>query len=315
MVTLDDIKSARERIGDRVARTPLVYSQGLSHQTGNEVYLKLENLQLTGAFKVRGNLNKLISLGELGARQGLITATTGNHGQGLAYAARCAGLPVTVVMPEGAVKAKVALVQELGARVVISGRDYDDAARVAHVIEEEERLRYIHSFDDPHVIAGQGTIGLEILEDLPDVSVVVAPIGGGGLISGLGVALKESDCRVKLVGVEASGAPSMHESIARGAAIELPFVDTVADGIAVRRPGDLPFLMTQRYVDDIELVPDCAILSAVRTTALAAKLVAEPAGAASVAALLSGKLGIEGCRVVCVVSGGNIDVGVLKESL
>lgn len=315
MVTLDDIRTARERIGGRVLRTPLVFSQSLSQLTGNEVYLKLENLQLTGAFKVRGNLNKLVSLNGVGAKSGLVTATTGNHGQGLAYAAKCVGLPATVVMPEGSARTKVASVEALGARIVISGRNYDDAARIAHVIEREEGLTYIHSFDDPQIIAGQGTIGLEILEDLSDVDVVIAPIGGGGLISGLGVALKESGCSVKLVGVEASGAPSMRESIERGVVTELSSVHTMADGIAVRRPGELTFQIARRYVDDVVLVLDNEIVSALETMVVATKLVAEGAGATSVAALLARRLGAKHQKVVCVISGGNIDVEVLKRSL
>lgn len=315
MVTLTDVWNARERIRDRALRTPLIFSPSLSQQIGNEVYLKLENLQLTGAFKVRGNLNKLYSLSGVQGRTGLVTATTGNHGQGLAYAAKCVGMPVTVVVPEGAARTKIASVEALGARIVISGRNYDDAARVAHAIEEEEGLTYVHSFDDPHIIAGQGTIGLEILEDLPDVDLVVAPIGGGGLISGLGVALKESGYGIKLVGVEAHGAPSMYESIKRGAPTELSSASTMADGIAVRRPGDLTFEMARRYVDGIVLVSDDEILSALRTLALAAKLVVEGAGAASVAALLSRRLQVKHQKVVCVISGGNIDAEFMKKLL
>jgi threonine dehydratase len=312
-ISLDQIRQARERIKDKVNRTPCVYSLPLSRMTGREVFLKLENLQLTQAFKARGNANKIALLSQEQKERGVITASSGNHGQGLSLAALRNGVKAVVVLPEAAPLNKREKIKENRAEVIIRGKTYDDAALYAHSLAEDKGYTYIPSFDDPDIIAGNGSIGLEILEDVPQAEIIVFPIGGGGGISGVCMATKQINPDIQIVGVEAAGAASMFESVKAGKLVELPSIDTFADGIAVRKPGELNFEIVKHCVDNIVTVSDEEMKSAIVTLAREAKIIAEGAGAASVATLLFEKFPVrDGSNVVCVISGGNIDMDLFR---
>lgn len=314
-LSLTHVKKARERIKGLINRTPCIYSLPLSRRTGKRVFLKLENLQITQSFKARGNANKVAQLTEDEKTKGVITASSGNHGQGLSLAALRSGIRATIVLPKTAPTNKVEEVKGNKSRVIIHGETYDDAAAYAHSLAQEEGYIYIPSFDDPDIIAGNASMGMEILEDIPDVELILCPIGGGGGISGVSVAVKQIKSSVKIIGVEAEQAPSMLESIKANKIVELPSADTIADGIAIRRPGRLNFEIVKRYVDDIVTVSDDEMKATIITLAREAKIIAEAAGAATTAALLFGKLTIECSNVVCIVTGGNIDLSLFKTIL
>ena len=315
-VTLEKIKDARERIKDKINKTPCIYSLTLSRNLQKEVFLKLENLQLTQAFKARGNANKMSLLTQDEKNRGVITASSGNHGQGLSLAALLAGVKATIVLPEVAPQNKIDKIKENKAEVIIKGKTYDDASHYAHTLAKEKNYVYIPSFDDLDIIAGNGSIGLEILEDVPQAQMIICPIGGGGGISGVSLAAKQLKPDIKIVGVEAERAPSMLKSIEANKIVELNSADTFADGIAVRKPGKINFEIVKKYVDSIITVSDEEIKNAIFTLAKEAKIIAEGAGAASVAALLSKKVDTENIsNIVCMVSGGNIDMTVFNSIL
>ena len=309
--TLGMILEARERLKGVAQRTGLVQFKALSDEH-SQIYLKTEDLQNTGSFKVRGAYIKIASLSEEERACGVIASSAGNHAQGVALAARAFGVPATIVMPAGAPLSKVKATRELGANVVLHGSVYDDAYAEACRIQQETGATFIHPFDDPMVIAGQGTIGLEIMDDLPDVDTIVVPIGGGGLASGVASAVKMLHPNVRVIGVQAAGAAGMKASIEAGHVVSLDTAKTIADGIAVKKPGELTFALCSKYLDEIVTVDDDEIAQAILFLMERGKMVAEGAGATPVAAALFGKLPIEGKKTVCLISGGNIDVNILS---
>ncbi|SDF00801.1 threonine ammonia-lyase [Sporolituus thermophilus] len=310
-VTLNDVKQAQEALAGLVHRTPLDYSHTFSAMAGCDVYLKLENLQKTGSFKIRGAYNKIHSLTEAEKRRGVIAASAGNHAQGVAFAARLAGIRATIVMPEVAPLAKIMATRGYGAEVLLAGAVYDEAFQKAKQVQAEKGQTFIHAFNDPAVIAGQGTVGLEILRDLDDVSAIVAPIGGGGLIAGIAAAVKELAPHVKIYGVQAQGAPAVYMSKQAHEIKTTPDAVTMADGIAVKVPGDLTFAIIDKYVDDVVVVDDEATAGAILMLLERAKLMVEGAGAVSLAAVLHGKIPAKG-KLACILSGGNIDVNFIS---
>lgn len=312
MVTLPDIQAAHRRIRDQVYLSPCARSETLSRLTGTNAYLKLENLQMTGAYKERGALNTLLTLAPAERARGLIAASAGNHAQGVAYHGGRLGVTVTIVMPETTPIMKVANTRAHGARIILFGANYDEAYAEARRLEQAEGLTFVHPFDDPAVIAGQGTIGLEILEQVPEVDAVVVPVGGGGLVSGVAAAIKATRPGVRVVGVEAEVIPCMQAALAAGGPVTLEPASTLADGIAVKRAGDLTFEHVRAHVDELVTVSEEEIASAILYCLEKEKTVAEGAGAAAVAALMNRRVGgLEGRRVVSVVSGGNIDVNLV----
>jgi threonine dehydratase len=311
MPSLTDVRSARERIRDAVVLTPLVRATGLEDQLIAALHIKLESLQRTGSFKDRGALNRLLDLSAEEKTRGVVTASAGNHAQAVAYHGARLGIPVEVVMPEHTPLIKVANTRRFGAGVRFHGATLSESMVEAHRIEKEERRVLVHAYDDERVIAGQGTIGLELLEQLPDVKIVVVPIGGGGLISGIAVAMKEQRPEVRIVGVEASAAASALASRRAGRIVAIESADTIADGIAVKRPGDLTFPLIERYVDDIVAVDEVEIAGAVHMLLERQKLLAEGAGAVALAALTTGRIAVHrGESVVVILSGGNIDLNL-----
>lgn len=311
MISLREIQEARERIAPFIHKTPIESSKTLSKLSGCEIFLKLENFQKTGSYKVRGALNKMLTLKESKTVKGVIAASAGNHAQGVAYSASQVGLYSLIVMPETAPISKIAATKSYGAEVLLHGEDFDSAYKMAKELAKERELFFIHAFDDPEVIAGQGTVALEILDDLKDIQAVIVPIGGGGLISGISIAIKEKNSKIKVIGVQAEGAPATYLSIREGKIVELEKVNTIADGIAVRRPGEITTQIIKRYVDEIVLVSDEEIASAILLLMERAKLIVEAAGAVGTAALIAGKIPLKGARVLIVLSGGNIDVNLI----
>jgi len=308
--TIDDIRAAAERLDGQVIRTPLVPAARMSEVLGCELYLKLENLQRTGSFKDRGAFMRLSQLSQAEAKRGVIAMSAGNHAQGVAYHARRLGVPATIVMPEFAPFSKVERTKSFGARVVLTGDTLDASAQAARQIAEKEGLTFVHPYDDPHVIAGQGTIGLEILADLPDVDTIVVPIGGGGLISGIALAAKDANPDIHMIGVETELYPSMLNALkGRG---ELPGGSSLADGIAVKNPGKLTREIIERLVEDIAVVPEVTIETAIARLVEEQKIVAEGAGAAGVAAILNEPERFAGRKVATVICGGNIDIRLLS---
>ncbi|RME42265.1 MAG: threonine ammonia-lyase [Deltaproteobacteria bacterium] len=312
MIPLEAIVQARRVIRDAINVSPLEFSEKLSRTTGLSVYLKLENLHVTGSFKERGALCRLLRLSEGERRRGVITASAGNHAQGVAYHARRLGIQAKIVMPKGTPLIKVTSTRELGGEVILHGDTYDDAYEEARRICTAEKRCFIHPFDDEDVIAGQGTIGLEVLDQLPDVAAIVVPIGGGGLISGVAIAAKESNPKIRIYGVQAQRYPSMLRSIEANRILTLPAAHTIADGIAVKRVGEKTFPIVQRYVDEIVTVSEEEIANAILTLLEREKCVVEGAGATPVAALLHGKLRPRERSVALILSGGNIDVNVIS---
>lgn len=310
MVSLDKIYQAAFVLKDVARRTDLIYAKNLS--TDAKLYLKTENLQVTGSFKLRGAYFKISQLTEEQKAAGIVACSAGNHAQGVALAATRMGIKSVVCMPDGAPISKVEATKALGAEACLVPGTYDDAYQHALKLQAKTGATLIHPFDDEEVIAGQGTIGLEILDQLADVDAVIVPVGGGGLISGVAAAVKQLKPDIKVYGVQAENAQAMVRSRAEGTPVTLKTVATFADGIAVKHPGDTTFDIISRYVDDIVTVTEDEIATAILTLIEKQKLIAEGAGAVSVAAAMFGKLPIKGKRVVCIVSGGNIDVNILS---
>jgi threonine dehydratase len=316
MFDLSDVRAARERTAAHVHLTPLVSASRLGERAGVRLLLKCENLQKTGSFKARGALNKLAQLDVAARARGVVTFSAGNHAQSLAWAAHAAGVHAVVVMPTFASPAKVEASRGYGAEVVVHGVNGMAALARAREIEAQRGLTFVHPFDDEFVAAGAGTVGLEIIEQASDVDVVVVPIGGGGLIAGLLVALKESNPKIRVYGVEPRGAASMRNSLDAGHAETLDVVDTIADGLAAPMAGALPYEIVKRYADDVVLIDDAPIADAVRELLLNTKLLAETAGATATAAVLAGAIPVRpGERVVAILSGGNIDVAKLMKTI
>lgn len=310
--TLADVTTARERIRGVAQITPLDYSATFSTLSHNNIYLKLENLQKTGSFKLRGAFNMVASLTEDERKRGVIAASAGNHAQGVAYAAKYHEAPCTIVMPETASLAKITATQRYGAEVVLSGRTYDDAYQHAMTLCEKYGYTYVHAFDDPRIIAGQGTLGLEILEQLPTLSAVIVPMGGGGLAAGVALALKSIRQDIKIYGVEAAQAACFRHSFDVGRLEAIDSVTTIADGIAVKRPGDLTYALAKQYVDDVITVEEEEISRSMVLLMERCKLVAEGAAATAIAAAIYNKIPDNLGDVAVVVSGGNVDVTLLS---
>jgi threonine dehydratase len=310
-ITLSEIRAASQRLRGRVAVSPLTHSARLSELTGTELVLKLENLQFTGSFKERGACNRLLLLSEGERRAGVVTASAGNHAQALALHASRLGIAATVVMPESTPLVKIEATRHYGARIELWGRGYDDAAERAAEIARAEGLVYVHPFDDLAVIAGQGTLGLELLEQFPDLEAVVVPVGGGGLLAGVACAIKETNPKIRVYGVESEAFPGMrvaYESLVPPASVG---TRTIADGIAVRRVGEHTVPLVRRYADGVVLVDEEEIAEAILLLLEKEKTVAEGAGAVGLAALLQRRIELSGRRVAVVVSGGNIDVNLV----
>jgi threonine dehydratase len=312
MISLSDVQDARDRVAEVARHTPLEYSHTFSEMSGAEVHLKLENFQRTGSFKIRGAMNRIATLSAAEKDAGVVTASAGNHAQGVALAATRAGVDSKIVMPEHAPISKVKATRRYGGEVVLHGVDYDEAQARAHEIEAAEGRTYVHAFDDPMVMAGQGTIGLEIVEDCPDLDTVVVGIGGGGLISGIATAVKAQLPDARVVGVQAEGASSAARSLEKGSVYELDHVDTIADGIATRRIGDRPFEVIDERVDEVVTVTDEEIAVSVTYLLERSKTLVEGAGAVPLAALLSHQFDYEESEVVVpALCGGNIDMNTL----
>lgn len=301
-----NFSAAREILRPVIRETPLIYSEVFSEECGNRVFIKPENLQVTGAFKIRGAYNKISQLSETEKSKGVIASSAGNHAQGVALASKLLGVRATIVMPKTTPIIKVEATRSHGANVVLAGDCYDEAYEEALRLQKEQDSIFIHPFDDLVVIEGQGTIGVEIFEELNDVDVVLVPIGGGGLISGIALAMKALKPSIKIIGVEPEGAMAMKSSVNEDKVVCLSHVDTIADGVAVKRPGDLTFDIIREYVDEIVTVSDREIMEAFLMMLEKHKLIAENSGAVSLAGLK--RLHMFNKNVVCVVSGGNIDV-------
>jgi threonine dehydratase len=312
MVTLRSIKEARERIRGSIVVTPFVHSEKFSQQTGNSVFLKLENLQMTGAFKERGALNKILLLTEDERRRGVIAASAGNHAQAVAYHATKRGIKAQICMPLTTPLVKVSATRGYGAEVILAGANYDEACEEAVRRSKQFGLTFIHPFDDEAVIAGQGTLGLEMLEQHCDLDAIVIPVGGGGLIAGVACAVKETNPKIKVIGVQSSRLASMKAALEKNEIVTLPANKTIADGIAVRSAGTLTFPLVQKYVDEIVLVDEEEIASAILQLLEKEKMLAEGAGAAATAALLNRKTPNHGKELGVLVSAGNIDVSLLS---
>lgn len=311
-VTFDMIKEAAETIKGSVKRTQIIECPTMEKLTGNKVFFKLENLQKTGSFKVRGALNKIMHLTDEEKARGVIASSAGNHAQGVALGATNLGIKSTIVMPGTAPLSKVVATRNYGAEVVQVGTVYDDAYKKACEIQAETGATFLHPFDDPYVIAGQGTIGMEIIEDLENVDMVIVPIGGGGIASGIAKAVKSLKPSVKMVGVEAENAASMLEAVKQGCPCTIKTSPTIADGIAVARAGQLTCEMIKDYVDEIVTVSEDDIARAILFLMEKGKVVAEGAGATPVAALLAGKIQEKGQNICCVISGGNSDINMIE---
>ncbi|MBQ9031947.1 MAG: threonine ammonia-lyase [Parasporobacterium sp.] len=310
MLTLDQIYQAAYVLKDVARKTDMIYAPEFAEN--RDIYLKTENLQLTGSFKLRGAYYKISQLTKEQKDAGIIACSAGNHAQGVALAATRMGIRSTICMPDGAPISKVEATRHLGAEVVLVKGAYDDAHDRAVELQKETGATFIHPFDDDHVIAGQGTIGLEILDQLKDTDAVLCPIGGGGLISGVAYAIKSLNPRIRIYGVQAANAPSMYESIRRQQPVTIKTVDTFADGIAVKTPGETTYEIIRKYVDEIVTVTEDQIAAAILRLLERQKLITEGAGAVSVAAAMFSDLPLEGKKTVCILSGGNIDVNILS---
>jgi threonine dehydratase len=312
MMDLTRIEEAAGRIKPAIYESPLVHSKLLSDLTGNAIYLKLENLQMTGSFKERGALNRILTMTDDEKRRGVIAASAGNHGQGVAYHAARRGIPAQIWMPRSTPLIKVSATRAHGADVVLHGSNYDEAYEAAVERSLYTNATFIHAFDDEAVIAGQGTLGLEILAQNPALDVIVVPVGGGGLIAGIGCAVKERDSQVEVIGVQTSRLPSMKAALELGEPVNLPPASTLADGIAVRKAGTLALPLVRRYVDHVVTVDEADIAAAILLLLEQEKTLAEGAGAIALAAMLQGRTGHRGKNIALLVSGGNLDVNVLS---
>src|SRR3984957_13685432 len=313
-ISLADVQAARERLRGAIYYSPCPHSQMLSALTGQQVYLKLENLQMTGSFKERGALNRIATLTPEQAARGVVAASAGNHAQGVAYHATARGIRALIVMPLATPLVKVTATRGFGAEVVLHGANYDEACEEATRLCKAQGMTFIHPFDDASVMAGQGTIGLELLEQVPQLEAVVVPIGGGGLIGGIACAIKESRPDIRIVGVQTSRLPSMVAARAEGHPVTVEPSTTIADGIAVRRAGDVTYPVVARYVDEIVTVDEDEIASAILVLLEREKTLAEGAGATALAALLQKKTTVipAGAKTAVLVCGGNIDVTLLS---
>jgi threonine dehydratase len=312
MITFKDIEAARERIRSTIYLSPCAYSETISQITGNTVFFKLENLQMTGSFKERGALNCLLALSKGEAKRGVIAASAGNHGMAVAFHSQRLGIPSTVVMPIHAPLIKVTSVQRYGGHIRLCGSDYDAAFDEAQRLSSQERLNFIHAFDDPWVVSGQGTLGLELHEQNPELDAVIVPVGGGGLIAGIALALKKLRPRVRIIGVQAEQVPAMKAALDNGKVVQIPPSATIADGIAIRAVGEIPLKLVQKHVDEIVTVNEGEIASAVMLLLEIEKTVAEGAAAVPLAALVNRKIALKGKRVALIVSGGNIDMNLIS---
>ena len=311
--TIEDISAARNSLDRSIRKTPLHKSEMFSKMVGTDIFLKLECLQKTGSFKVRGAFTKLNSLSDRERSNGVIAASAGNHAQGLAYASSKENIHCTIVMPRNASPAKVAATRSYGARVILSGDNYESSWDETVRIAKDEKLAIVHAFNDSQVVCGQGTIGLELLEDLNDFDKVYLPIGGGGLAAGVAIAVKAKRPNVKIIGVESNAFPSMKESIAKGKLQTISSGYTIADGISVKSPGELTYEIISKLIDDIVLVDDISIVKTMFLLMERAKLVVEPAGAASLAYLVSNGYTKRNERVIALLSGGNVDMYLLGQ--
>jgi threonine dehydratase len=312
MITLENVNAALERVRQSIYLSPCTLSDTFSQLTGNSIYLKLENLQRTGAFKERGALNKLLTLTSEERARGVIAASAGNHAQGLAYHAGRRGIQALICMPLTTPLIKVSATKAYGAEVVLYGANYDEACEEAVRRGEQQHMTFIHPFDDDAVIAGQGTLGLELLQQHPEIEAVVVPIGGGGLIGGIACAIKETNSKIQIVGVQTSRLPSMKVAVAGGKPVTLAPAATIADGIAVRRAGDRTLPLVQKYVDEIVTVNEEEIANAVLLLLEREKMLAEGAGAAAIAAVVNHKIKLAGKKIAVLVCGGNMDVTLLS---
>ena len=310
MLTIDNVYRARNALKGVARKTDVIFAPKFSGDA--QVYLKTENLQVTGSFKVRGAYYKMMKLSDEEKAKGVVACSAGNHAQGVALAAQKSGIKAVICLPDGAPISKVEATKSYGAEVCLVEGVYDDAYQKALSLRDEMGYTFLHPFDDEDVVAGQGTIALELVEQLPDLDAVIVPIGGGGLISGIAFTIKTLYPNIKVYGVQAAGAPSMANAIADGKIEALPSVSTIADGIAVKKPGSLTYDICQKYVDEIVTVTDDEISAAILALMENQKLVTEGAGAVPVAAVMFNKLNIKGKKVVCVLSGGNIDVTILS---
>ncbi|MFN3554930.1 MAG: threonine ammonia-lyase [Bacteroidales bacterium] len=310
-----DIIKAQKLLKGITKVTPLEHSKSFSAMSGCSVFMKLENMQSTGSFKVRGAYYKISRLSEEERSRGVVCASAGNHAQGVAYAARSMGVKATVFMPIFTPPLKVIATRSYGADVVLQGDTFDDAYKAAMEYKEQSGAVFVHPFDDPHIIAGQGTIGLEIFHQLENIQDVLVPIGGGGMIAGIAIALKEMNPDIRIIGVEAEGAQSMKQSMETGKPSTLTSMQTIADGIAVKTPGQLTFEATRKWVDELVTVNDTEIAHCTYLLLQRAKLLAEPSGAAALAAILHRKCDLQGRNVVPIISGGNINMGTLEQIL
>ncbi len=310
MLTIDNVYSASYALKDVVRKTDIIYAPKL--KKGIELYLKTENLQITGSFKVRGSYYKMSRLSAEEKARGVIACSAGNHAQGVALSAQKNGIKAVICLPDGAPISKIEATKSYGAEVCLVEGVYDDAYKKALSLRDEKGYTFIHPFDDEDVIAGQGTIALEIVDQVPDLDAIIVPIGGGGLISGVAYTIKTLNPKVKVYGVQAQGAPSMLNSVKDKQIEELESVLTIADGIAVKKPGNLTYEICSKYVDEIVTVSDDEISAAILALMEQHKLVTEGAGAVAVAAAMFGKLDLEGKKTVCLLSGGNIDVTILS---
>jgi threonine dehydratase len=316
MVTIKDIYEARRHIQPYIYQTPCAYSERLSTMTHCSVYLKMENLQMTASYKERGAMNRMLHLTEDEKKNGVIAASAGNHAQGVAYAAKRLGIHATIVMPETTPLSKIRGTQEHGADIILFGSGYDDAYQRALEVQAERHCTFIHAFDDPFVVMGQGTVALELMEQCPDVDVVICPIGGGGLIAGMSIVLKTINPAIRIVGVESVLVPSMQKSIEAGKVVRVPSANTLADGIAVAKVGQCPFEIIQQNVDEIVSVNEEEIANAIMMLLEYEKTLVEGSGATGFAALYNNKIAdIEGKKVAIILTGGNIDITVLSKIL
>jgi len=313
MIQFSDIEQAHAVVSDVVKKTNLKKSKTFSEMTESNLFLKMENLQLTGSFKIRGAYNKIYHLTKKDKQNGVVCSSAGNHAQGVAHAASLLNVDSTVFMPIFAPPTKILATKSYGAHVILKGETYDDAFKAAKKFSEEKNVTFVHAFNDNYVIAGQGTIGIEIFNELKEVDAVLVPIGGGGLISGIAIALKHLKPDVKIIGVEAEGAQAMLKSVKAKKIKPMRGMATIADGIAVKNPGDITFEIIQKYVDKIITVNDDEIAHTMYHLLQRAKLVVEPAGAVSLAALLKNKVDFPDKNVVAVLSGGNVNLSLLNQ--
>ncbi|HEY2922743.1 MAG TPA: threonine ammonia-lyase [Candidatus Binatia bacterium] len=312
MITFVEVEEARERIKEQIYLSPFPYSETVSRVTGNRVFFKLENLQMTGSFKERGALNRLLTLTPEQAQRGVITASAGNHGMAVAFQCQRLNMAATIVMPVTAPLIKITRVRQYGAQSILHGNDYDSALAEALRLSQESRLTFVSPFDDPFIVAGQGTIGLELYEQNPDIEAVIVPVGGGGLIAGIALALKTLKPKIRVIGVQAAAVPSMQAALKNGKPVRVPPATTIADGIAVRAVGMMPLELVKRHVDEIVTVSEGEIANAVLVLLEIEKTVAEGAAAAALAAVINKKVSFSKNNIGLIVSGGNIDMNLIS---